>query len=73
MSLYHIESGLVSPDSTRFDKYPFGKMEVGDSFALPSKESNRVSMSATQYFKRHGARFTVRKVDSETHRCWRVS
>lgn len=53
--------------------FPFNEMEVGDSFAIPFAEAQRVRTAATNYGIKHGIKFSVLKVDSETSRCWRVA
>ena len=65
--------------------YPFAQMEVGDSFDAPddmgaykngsSKRQNAISSSARGYAKKHAseAKFTTRKIDENTIRCWRVA
>lgn len=64
--------------------YPFSEMEVGDSFDAPRDmgtrgagdvRQNTVSSCARVFAKRHNpaAKFTVRLVDDNTVRCWRVA
>ena len=65
--------------------YPFPQMEVGDSFAMPrergytltgsDKTQNTLSACARNYAKKHNpnARFSVRLIDENTVRVWRVA
>lgn len=51
-------------------KYPFGTLEIGDSFLV--NESRRlVSSAACAFGKNHNKKFTVRTTP-EGMRCWRV-
>ena len=54
-------------------KYPFAKMKIGDSFAVPP-DVNRsaVSVAAMRFGRKHGMKFTVRQVADKTFRCWRI-
>ena len=56
-------------------KYPFYKMEVGDSFFLPGdpKKIRRVvACAATNHGKVYNKKFSVRSMDGGV-RVWRVS
>jgi len=67
---YVIEKDIPLPE---FDsKYPFGKMEVGDSFALSLGDRSRVTSVATRYSKTEDVKFTIRKVSDTEARCWRI-
>jgi hypothetical protein len=53
-------------------KYPFNKMEVGDSFEVDSKaEHQKVRVAALSYARKHNNKFTVRKWNDKW-RCWRI-
>jgi hypothetical protein len=55
-------------------KYPFAKMAIGDSFAVPPNiKRTTVSVSAARFAAKHGAKFTVRQMPDRTLRCWRVA
>jgi hypothetical protein len=55
-------------------KYPFAKMAIGDSFAVPAdKKRTSVSVAAKRFAAKHGAKFTVRQMPDRTLRCWRVA
>lgn len=72
-----IEKGVPLP--RRDGKYPFAKMEVGDSFAVEIENENtppRVSSYAHIGGKRLGMKFTVRSVvenGKKVIRVWRVT
>ena len=71
------------PTTGRPFKYPFPKMAVGDSFAVPLEGVNntkgedmaavRLRSNAIRYARARGGKFTVR-TDREAGeaRCWRV-
>lgn len=80
MSEYKIDKGIEMPAS-REAKYPFGEMEVGDSFFIPDKKRIAdVRVYARNWiFKgpqalrevRAGYRFSIRLWEDGV-RCWRV-
>jgi hypothetical protein len=54
-------------------KFPFAKMKIGDSFAVPPDVKRAaVSVAAMRYGRKHGMKFTVRQVADKTFRCWRI-
>ena len=77
-----IEHGIpittTPPPNAR--KYPFNKMEIGDSFFVPVERNAkrcRVGAAAFSYGRRKGKKFSTRTVfddDGNTigHRVWRV-
>lgn len=72
-----IDKGIPIPDETRGRKriWPFGDMEVGDSFFLAgdSVKCQRVLGSASTYYqRRHAMTFVTRKVEGGA-RIWRVA
>lgn len=63
-----IEKGIELPQ-----RFPFSKMEVGDSFAVPADiKKTIISTSASVYGRRNGKKFSVRKDALGQLRCWRV-
>lgn len=52
-------------------KYPFGKMDIGDSFFIPKDSAGSASQCASIYKKKHGGNFTRRQVVGG-FRIWRV-
>jgi len=71
MSKYKIEKGI--PLQREHTLYPFGEMEIGDSFAVAADvtERRRVVSSAHSYGKKNGKKFSTRKTE-DGYRCWRV-
>jgi hypothetical protein len=56
-------------------KYPFGKMEIGQSFAIPRAVGHNARMAAAQFGKRNGMKFTSRALTEDGEpvvRIWRV-
>lgn len=57
-------------------KFPFAKMKVGDSFAVPSNVKRpAVTVAAMRYGRKHDMKFTVRQTDAKgaAFRCWRIA
>ena len=64
--------------------YPFADMKVGEHFDAPrdmgtgkngsDRRQNSIGTSARGYKKRSGssAKFTIRVIDENTVRCWRI-
>ena len=55
----------------RPNTYPFGEMEVGDSFFVDGIPKERVRSAANQYGIRHGRKYATRSVDGGI-RVWRA-
>lgn len=71
--MYVVQSGIPLPPPRRGHRsYPFPTMAVGESFVCDAADKNRIASAASQYGKRHGVRFAVRK-DGDSLRCWRVA
>lgn len=71
-SPFKIEKGVPPPVRTGRISWPFGEMEVGDSFSLEPLEYLRIASAASYYGSRHNMKFSVRK-DGGEYRCWRVA
>lgn len=55
-------------------RFPFDKMEVGDSFAIPpDTRRETVAVAALRYGRKHDMEFVVRMVPDRTYRCWRTA
>lgn len=67
-----VEKVIPMPD-TKYARYPFPVMEIGDSFAVPIEKIRSVIHSAAQQKVRKGLVFRVRKVSETEARCWRVA
>ena len=69
---YKISKNIPVPDYAGPggpSKYPWHKMEIGDSILVPSVTA---VASGHQYGKRHGMKFNARKLSDGTHRIWRI-
>ena len=60
------------PISGRRTRYPFGAMEVGDSFFVPETAAKLVRSAATKFGQRRDRQFLTRRVDGGL-RVWRIS
>lgn len=71
-----IEKNIPVPEQSgrgRRAKYPFSKMEVGDSVFFPGENSSsRCSIAAHAYGHRVGWKFSVRTMDGGV-RIWRIT
>lgn len=74
-----IEKGIPMPTVTTRGlegsskvKYPWRKMEIGDSFLFPTEIQRQSYAAATQASRLTGFRFAVRRTDAG-YRCWRVA
>jgi hypothetical protein len=68
---YEIEKGIPIPRSSEYEaKYPFSKMEVGDSFSVEERRES-VASAARSYGCRVGKKFSIRK-EGNGMRIWRV-
>jgi hypothetical protein len=56
-------------------KYPWRLLEVGDSFLFSgaNKHGKSASAQAIRAGRVLGRKFTVRKMDDGSYRCWRVA
>lgn len=78
---FEIEKNIPIPKPpTGFTKYPFGEMEIGDSFFMRCSEADVLKLKtrirgATRPFRKRRnttARFEVRRVSGGV-RCWRTA
>jgi hypothetical protein len=71
--MLEIETDVPLPGNLGRLKYPFDDMHVGDSFLItdPGMVKNARS-AAWMYAKRHGQRFSCRRVE-DGWRVWRVA
>jgi hypothetical protein len=61
-----IDKGVPIPN-----RFPFDKMEVGDSFVITTKRQT-ASVAARRYGDKHNMRFITRQMPDGTIRCWRT-
>lgn len=67
-----IEKGIpLQPIQKGVVKYPFHKMDVGDSFSVPKPDGRKLRSASSAYAKRIGKKFTVR-TQGGVVRLWRV-
>ena len=85
--MFKIEKDVpMSPaaDRGRPPIYPFGQMEIGDSFAIPAdadgyssgvngQRRHKVRIAASAYGKAHGLRFATRMLPDGSVRIWRTA
>lgn len=64
-----IEKNVEMPNSRHNEKYPFGKMEVGDSFVTTEKY---VRAAAQIFGKINGKKFITRTQEDKSIRVWRA-
>ncbi len=65
-----IEKNIELQKISQYKKYPFKKMEIGDSFQTDLKRE-RVAKAAYIYGLRNDKKFATRKLPSGC-RCWRI-
>lgn len=72
--MYKIEKG-VKMMKKAYDKYPFSDMKVGDSFVLNNADRTKVSSASAAYQRRQKPvqKFSIRAIDSDNCRCYRVA
>lgn len=74
--MYEIQKGVPIPTENllpRYERYPFGQMNVGDSFVFDSKKYKNTYSAAQQYKKRKGVTFLIRSNRDGTCTCWRTA
>lgn len=66
--MYNVERDVKMPEQRgRSSVYPFGEMEVGDSFAFEAETRHNVQRAASAYGSRNNKKYSVRGL-----RCWRT-
>jgi hypothetical protein len=73
--MFEIEKNIPAPEHTgggARPKYPFAKMEIGDSFFAPKMSARALSNSAQWHANKTGKKFTCNTVEGGA-RCWRVA
>lgn len=70
-SQFKIEKNVPNP-SNKQNGYPFGEMDVGDSFLVTDPRDILRVVSAVSYFgKRNNKKFSIR-AEGESKRVWRT-
>ena len=72
MEQFKIEHGIPIPDAHARVRYPFGKLEPGDSVLIAGKKGEQVRPATEYWRKKNGWKFRVRTVEGGA-RVWRVS
>ena len=65
---FKIEKNVLIPKIASLQKYPFHKMEIGDSFEVDPQIEQKVRSAASN--SKYG-KFVVKKWEDK-YRCWRV-
>ncbi len=68
MTDFKIETGVPVSLLEGNTKYPFAKMNVGDSFAFDPKLRSKIATASSYYGKRNAKKFST-----STNRIWRVA
>jgi len=72
--MFQVDKDVPIPDKLdSIRKYPFSQMEIGDSFSFDKRKERTVSTAAYFYGRRTSKKFTVRKVETNLWRCWRIA
>lgn len=73
MNNYEIEQNVALPKGkdSFYYKYPFRKMQVGDSFSVLETEVTTVRGSAYAFASRNKVKLSIRKT-KDGYRCWRL-
>jgi hypothetical protein len=66
------EFRAVATDICRRRKWPFGLLEVGESFVMTGVSDGSARSQACDYGRRSGRKFSVAKI-AGGHRVWRVA
>jgi len=53
-------------------KYPFNKMNIGDSFLVEVQDERKIASAASYFGTRNSMKFSVRNTDKGL-RCWRIA
>lgn len=73
IDVYHIDSGVPVPlSATRRTLPPLRDLELGESIVFPLAQRFKVQQKASKLKARTGKVFTIRKMDEQTARVWRV-
>jgi len=70
---FKIEKNVPAPPTTSLMRWPFGEMEIGDSFTVPVELRERCRSAAGAYQRQHPDwKYTLQKENDTTWRLWRV-
>lgn len=65
-----IDTGVPIPDRA---SYPIRKLKVGESFLFPANKRSSVQSLASKVKAETGNDYTIKKMDGDTCRLWRIS
>lgn len=65
-----IEKGLWGQWRAKSVRYPWKKMDIGDSFLVRKGEYKRLNLYSNAAY--HGVKISVRKIDADTSRIFRI-
>lgn len=68
-----IIKGATLPPPPLSQRWPFNAMKVGDAFDAPLVARPSLSTICAQRKRSKGESYTVRKIDEQTIRIWRLS
>lgn len=63
---------IPEPRLNVLDKYELRSLEPGDSILVPLEVRRQVQIALSRYKARSGRVFTIRKVDDNNARVWRI-
>lgn len=67
-----IERGIEIPKAGGRWGNILSRMNVGDSFEMDKPMFDLIRTSSFHYAKKYGVKFTIRKVDGQRYRIWRI-
>ena len=69
-----IDKGVPLPQERKSitDKVPFTKLEVGESIEFDGELRTSTASRASSWGKKEGKRFTIRHIDGNKYRIWRI-
>lgn len=70
--LYAIQSGPL-PEGLGKPKYPFRAMQVGQWFDVPRELDHAVRVRASQQGQKYGRRYSVRRIEQDRTRVYRIA
>jgi hypothetical protein len=68
--MYTIDNHIPAPEKK--GTYPFGKMDINDSFLVPAEKRTHAVIQAAQYKRRHACFNYCFKDEPVGRRIWRI-
>jgi len=69
--MFTLERGLEIPDRKTGPKYPYDRLELGDSFYIQDGDLSKLCNANYREWRRTGKKYTARKVENGV-RVWRI-